>query len=70
MRNSAVRFVSGLLPTGEFHVDAHLIELLTRNVEPEEVGAFCVTPQAAAWLVRYRRDPFDHLDHERHQVYD
>ncbi len=39
LRYSAVRFVAGLLLTGEPHVDADLIELLTDRVEPEEDGA-------------------------------
>jgi hypothetical protein len=69
MRYSAVRFVANLLPSGEPLVDVNLIELLTNKVEPDEEGALCFAPQAAAWLARYRRDPFDHLDGARNQVY-
>ena len=70
MRYSAVRFVTGLLPTGEFHVDLELIEMLTDDVEPCEEGAHCVVPQAGAWLAGHRRESLsDHADDTREQVY-
>jgi hypothetical protein len=70
IRLSAIRFVAGLLPTGAPYVDAHLIELLTRRVEPEEDGAFYVAPQVAAWIVRDKRDPFDYRDDVRDQIFE
>jgi hypothetical protein len=70
MRYGTVRFIAGLLPTGEHLVDAGLIELLIERVDAEEDGAFCVAPQAAAWLARHRRDPLDHHDGVLNQVYD
>jgi hypothetical protein len=70
MRYSTVRFVTELLPTGEFHADLDLIEILTDHVDPCEEGAHCVMPRAGAWLAGHRRDPLsDHADHAREEAY-
>ena len=70
MRYSTIRFVTELLPTGEFLVDLNLIEMLTDHVEPCEEGAHCVVPRAAAWLAGHRRDPLsDHADDAREEAY-